>query len=184
MANNTANVTYGKPNKAGAVFTAPLGTTLPTDATTALGSGFTGLGYVSEDGLTNSYSRDIEDVKAWGGDTVLTLETDMTDEWSFSLLESLNSDVLEVFYGEDNVTVSNGEISIKVNSDQKANRVWVFDMSLAGGGKKRIVLPNAVITETEDIPYKDDEAVIYGFTLKALPDANGNTHYEYISAGE
>ena len=56
MANTVANVSAGKPAVGGAVFVAPTGTTLPTDATTALGSAFKALGYCSDDGLTNSNS--------------------------------------------------------------------------------------------------------------------------------
>ena len=46
---NTQNVTYGKPKVGGAVHVAPLETTLPTDATTALDAAFKSLGYISED---------------------------------------------------------------------------------------------------------------------------------------
>ena len=35
-----SNVSAGKPKVSGAVFRAPLGTTLPTDATTSLGNAF------------------------------------------------------------------------------------------------------------------------------------------------
>ena len=37
---NAQNVTVGKPKVGGAVFRAPLGTELPTDATTALNEAF------------------------------------------------------------------------------------------------------------------------------------------------
>ena len=40
----SANVSVGKPKIAGAVYVAPLGTTLPTDAVTALATAFKGLG--------------------------------------------------------------------------------------------------------------------------------------------
>ena len=60
MANNVNYVSAAKPKVAGAIYRAPLGTTLPTDATTALDSGFKALGYVSNEGMTNANSSDTE----------------------------------------------------------------------------------------------------------------------------
>jgi len=181
MANNAQNVTAGKPKVSGAIYRAPLGTTLPTDASTALDPAFVGLGYASEDGLVNSNTPTSENIKAWGGDIVLTTLTEKPDTFQFTLIEALNAEVLKAVYGDSNVTVdSDGKIALKANSTQQPNCAWVFELVLKDGALKRIVIPDAGISEVGDITYADGSAVGYQTTISAMPDGNGDTHMEYI----
>lgn len=181
MATNAAYVTAGKPKVGGAVYRAPLGTTLPTDATTALASAFVSLGYISEDGLVNSNSPETENIKAWGGDIVLNTLTEKSDTFAFTLIEAMNVEVLKTVYGDSNVSgdLTNG-ISISASSAQPESSVYVIEKVLKGGVLERTVIPSASISEMEDITYVDNEAVGYGITLAAVPDASGNTHYTYM----
>lgn len=177
----TANVTTGKPRVAGAVYRAPKGTAVPTDASTALAQTYVDMGYISEDGVVNSNSAESENVKAWGGTVVLVTPGEKADTWQLTFIEALNVNVLKMIYGDSNVTVgTGGEISVIANSESPAEAVYVIDMALKDGALKRVVLPSAVPSELGDITYKDDEPIGYEVTLNALPDANGNTHYEYI----
>ena len=57
--NNTANVAAGKPRVNGAIFVAPVGSTLPTDASTVLDAAFINLGFISDDGVTLGTSRSV-----------------------------------------------------------------------------------------------------------------------------
>ena len=183
MSNESTNVSVGKPKVAGAIYRGSTSATLPTDATSELSSDFTCLGYVSDGGVTNSYTIDTGEIKAWGGDTVYTYDNGRSDTFKYKLIEALNADVLEAIYGSDNVSgdISSG-LTIKVNSDEQESAAWIIDMILRGEIAKRIVIPDAKITSLGDIVYSDGEAIGYDLTLTALPDADGQTHYEYLSA--
>lgn len=184
MANDAKNVSYGKPKVAGSVYRAPVGTAVPTDATTALNEAYKALGYVSEDGMTNANSLESEKIKAWGGDVVMAVQTGKEDTFKLKLIESLNVEVLKTIYGDENVTgdLATG-ITVKANSKALEDSSWVIDLVLKGGYWKRIVIPSASITEMGEVAYKDNEPIAYELTLTATPDADGNTHTEYITKG-
>lgn len=185
MANNVANVSQGKPKPTGSVFRAALSDTLviPADATTALAAEFKGMGYVSEDGVTNTNSPESEEIRAWGGDVVLTPQTGKPDTWTFTLIESENINVMEAVYGTDNVTGTLADgITVTANSDEPEEACWVIEQVLRGDVLLRTVIPDGKITEIGDIVYVDNEPIGYELTITALPDANGNTHYKYMKS--
>lgn len=181
MPNVVTNVSVGKPKIGGAVYRAPLGTTLPTDATSELPPAFKALGYVSEDGVTNSNTADMNEIKAWGGDVVIVASSEKPDNWTLTLIEGLNIDVLKTVYGDENVSGSlDTGITITANSKEVPAGVIVIDMMLREGAMKRVVMPIAKVGEVGDITYADDEVIGYETTFNCLPDEPGNTHYEYI----
>lgn len=180
--NNSSNVSAAKPNISGAIYRAPLNTALPTTADGTL-TGFTCLGYISEDGITNSNSRESDEFKAWGGDTVLTSQTSYKDTFQFKLLEYLNADVKKTVFGADNVSgaLETG-LTVQANSKELTSYAWVIDMVMRDDTMNRIVIPSGKISEVGDVVYSDSELTAYDVTVTAFPDSSGNTHYEYIKA--
>lgn len=181
---NTQNVATGKPKVGGAVFRAPLGTVLPTNATEALADAFEELGYISDAGVKSSNTRESEEKKAWGGTTVMTSQTEYGDNWQAVFIEVLRIAVLKMVFGDKNVTgtLETG-ITVKANAAQLPAAIYVFDM-LLNGAIKRVVLPNANISAIGDTVYTDNDLAGYDTTLSALPDTDENTHYEYIQAAQ
>lgn len=174
------NVTAAKPAIGGSIYWAPIGTTLPTDSSTALAAAFKHLGYISEDGVTNSFSPESDVIKAWGGDTVLPLFTGREDTFQFTLLEALLDEVRKLVFGDSNVTgtLAAGLVT-KASASDLGDHAFVFEMILRNGVKNRIVIPIAKVTEVGDIVYSDSDAVGYEITLTASADSTGYTHYEY-----
>jgi hypothetical protein len=125
MANDATKVSFGKPKSGGAVFVAPSGTTVPTDATSSLDAAFKNLGYISDDGMVNSVKTDTETVNAWGGDKVLVGQTTFGETFTVNLLET-NADALAVYYGDDNVSVSGDNITITQTSEELDEVVLVL----------------------------------------------------------
>lgn len=186
MSADPKKTSVGKPKIGGGVFRAPLGTTLPTDATTALSATFKNLGYVSDDGVVNAKTRENTEVNAWGGDKVRDLQTSKADTFKMRFIEARNVDVLKAVHGDDNVTETNGKITIRENSKELDRAVWVIDEIMNDGYLKRTVIPDGKITEVGDITYKDNELIGYEVTISAYPHAedgySGDTHREFIEA--
>lgn len=181
MANTALNVSAGKPKVTGGIYRAPLGTTLPTDASTSLGTSFTSLGYIASGGVTHSFNLDTGEYRAWGGDLVLAFTNSKTHTFAFGLIEVLNKTTYETIYGETNVSgnLSSG-IAVTADGDDMTEYVYVIELAMRDGAMKRIVIPDGKITAIGDVVYQDSDAVNYPVTITAQVDGSGNSHYEYL----
>lgn len=189
---SSANVTFSKPGvsakKSGYIWVAPLGTAIPTDATTDLDTSFVGLGYLSEDGLTEPASLTAgDDIVAAGGDTVAQADPTFSKTWTGTCIEALNEDLLKVAYGSANVTVqdasasADGSITIKEQAGDLEHHVIVIDEILKGGRRRRNVMADATFLITGDISHVHTALVNFEFTINAYPTATQPAQTQYIT---
>lgn len=186
---NKGNVTVGKPLIAGAVYRAPVGTTLPTAADATLDEAFTPVGYISDEGLRWSYSGDGDVIRAWGRDVVARPAGAVDDVASFQMLETVDEEAVKAFWGDDARSIITGGYALQVGVPSPVQYSWVIDMLLPtkpdpaviwpSPRVRRIVIPMASVREREEIVYQDSELVAYGLSLKAGKDSAGKYHYEY-----
>ena len=182
MAGIATNVTAGKPNTSGAVFTAPAGTALPTSASAALNSAFKDMGFVSEDGVTKSTSISTTTIKEWGGAPVLVTQDEKIVSVKLKLIEYKRKDVHSFVHGSANVTEpSTGAITVKINAEDPGEQAIVIDMTLRGNIDYRMVIPRGKITAIGDTVYKSNEAVAYDITITTMLDDAGYAVYEYMA---
>lgn len=184
-AHNAKNVLALSPKATGGIMTAPLGTKLPTSLSDPLDSAFVSLGYVSEDGVTESVARDVEKKKAWGNMVVKILTTDHEATWQFQLMETSNMEAMKAVYGKDAVSKSGDSVKVNIEASELPEQSFVFEMVDKGNDvSERIVLPKARVTEIGDLVYTHGDISVFDVTLEALEDEKGVKGYKYTSLTE
>jgi hypothetical protein len=148
---------------------APLATTAPT-GTAGTTTGFVDLGYVSEDGVTETRERDTEDIKAWqNAATVRTVITDASYAFQCTLIET-NPATVAAFYGATvTAGVADGTFLV-IPSATGGRKSFIIDV-VDGAELMRYYLPSAEITEVGDRTYASGEPIGYDVTITAYPDA-------------
>lgn len=187
---DASNVGIAKGREGGYACVAPAGTDPTTyiDMTKTLAelckqasSALKSLGYISEDGVTVTTDTDTDDKTDWSGVTIVSPLTSYSESVQATFLESRDS-VLKTVYGDANVTSSEGTTTVRHNKNFTAAHMFVFDCVVSDTKVKRIVIPNGVISERDDMEMNNSDLAGYTPTIKCLPSTffDGDCMREYI----
>jgi hypothetical protein len=166
---NTSNVLVGL---TGGVRVAPVGTTAPATSIATYAAGWTELGYISEDGITESNSSDATEIKAFqGGVTVRKVISSSETTFAFTIIET-NKDVWALYYPGSTFATATGTTTATIKVPAADPRAFAFDV-VDGARHYRILVPKGEISERGDLVYKNDEAVGYEFTMTCYPASDG-----------
>lgn len=169
MSNNAEAVRVGV---TGAVYFAPAGTPVPTSVSGSLDAAFEDVGYISEDGVSESTGTDTNEIKAWqNGDVVRRVQTSHEYSITFTMIET-NEKSLELYYGNYTHGLGADNGSVQIDGSQPYRGAFVINV-VDDTDLKRIVIEDGQITERGEVVYKNDEATAYTVTITAYPDSNG-----------
>ncbi len=168
------------------IWVAPLtgaGTTAPTDALTALGTGWKDCGYIATSGVTDNFSETKKDIQAYGVQPpVRELLTQSIETFDTDFLET-NATVLELFYrltlGSIVVTPTTGVFSVVTNGPARVTYFQMVIDMVDGANHIRKYAPKAQLTNKKGQQIQAGTELTYGCTMTVYPDSAGNSTYTY-----
>jgi hypothetical protein len=166
MAIDTTEIRVGV---TGTVYVAPTGTTLPVEPTEALNVAFVELGSINEDGLSLAPERSIEKIRAWQSrKPVRTMITEDDLSISFALQQWNLTNVKLMFGGGTrSATVGLDSKFVPPSAGEVDTRAFIFDW-VDDDITYRLVVPQGLVTEVEEIELKKDAAAELGLTVEVL----------------
>jgi hypothetical protein len=176
MALSAAQVKVGV---TGAVYTAATTATAPTSATGTL-TGFTDLGYISTDGVTETRDRSTNQIRAWqNGDLVREVVTEETATFQCMLMET-SAATLAAYYG---VSVNTSDGSVTVNPGTTGGKKsFVVDV-IDGADAIRTYIPTGEILSVGDQVFQNGEPIGFDITITAYVDTvKGYSYKKFYSS--
>lgn len=166
------------------VYTAPLGTTAPTDVVTAWAAAWLDLGLLSEDGMTESRTEDTTDHYAWGGVLVRTTRSKHKRTFTVTCLED-NAVLFDVLNpGSTDVNSAGGAgqppagtVTRTVKVPTPDPRAFGFEMR-DGAVTKRIIVPRGEIVAVGDSTASDASMHMKELTINVYPSSTGTLYTE------
>jgi hypothetical protein len=156
----------------GVIAVAPTGSTAPTTASSVMAVAFKDLGYVGEDGVTETRDRSSDSIKAWqNADIVREVITEANLTYQFVMIET-KKETVELFYGAT-VNTTDGSL-IVVPANTGGRRAYILDV-IDGDQFIRTWIPQGEIIEVGEQVYANGEPIGYEVTVRAYPDASLTT---------
>lgn len=186
MAVNVNNAFVGAPPIDGGVyFSAPLGTTLPADATSSLDPAFKDHGAIGEDGFNVNPARESSTEKMFGGEDWVDLQTGYAETATLTLLEEDNEAVIESIFGAANYTSTPA-----TDADGKKTTIFHTNTRLpieshvlkavSGEKAKTYVIERGRISTIEKTADVHSASTKYTVTITCFKGTNPDTNYAYV----
>lgn len=151
------------------------------DPATSLNSAiYKEVGALTDEGVTDATSQDSNDIFMWQGNALAaSLPGEYTKTFAFGAMET-NLITLGIQYAGSTITQTAYGVSIAEKAPVKDVRTWVLHGISDSGKLQRIVVPLGQVSDRGDVIWSSQDVTVYGWTIKAFPDASNNVAYRYI----
>ena len=166
------DVNLGTGRASGYFYHAPKNTALPASPLAELGTGWTEVGYIAEDGITWSTGRSSEPLKDWANKIRRQLQNEPTGTVAAPII-STTAEVLKTIFGEDNVTeaaatTAHGKlVSVEVAEGVVSGEEAFLFIMKDGNDAMMLGTTNGFITALEDISFQPGSAITWNATVSA-----------------
>ena len=188
---NTNNVYLLGPDQStttGAVMKGTSSAAAPTDARTALGTGWSSAaGYLSENGVTLNINRSTSTIKDWGLNNVRVATTDFGVTVTGEFLQ-MDGDTAKTMFGDANVTVTAATTTkpetVKIGIGPSLPDIAPFALNMKDGERRgRIYVPKGQITQVGSPTFVPGSGNVWPFTMDCYDDGTGHSVYLFLDNG-
>lgn len=172
----------------GVYWRAPLDTTQPVDATTALNAAFKDQGTLAEDGLTVGITRSSKTIKDFDGGDYIDIQEEYNGTFKVKLLDVDDEEVKKTAFGDAKVTVTPAtttkgkQYHVEHSPDTLPLSSHVFQVK-SGDKRKRYCIEVGRVSEIAEFKDVYNDATGFELTIKAFRNSNGNYIEEYGDDG-
>jgi hypothetical protein len=175
---NSANVRIGY---AGMVLRADVGTAAPADIGAAWPTGWTDLGLISTDGLTEGKDQTVTTIPAWGYDGPVRSQTSNRITTFRARFLETNAHTLSLYHQIPIADMTSGgtgptqSLNFTEGQSQDPLETALGIHIIDGTRIFRFIVPRAQLTDRSEVTYKSDEAVSYECTVTTLLASDGTS---------
>lgn len=158
------------------VYTAPVGTTAPTDTTTAFSGTWKALGLLSEDGLTEGNASTMTSFYAWGSILIRNVKSKHVRTFKVTALED-NATLFALINPGSTESLAGSVTTRTVKVPAPNAQAFAFEFK-DGSVTKRIIVPRGEVTDVGDTKYSDAGIASHELTITVYPTTSGVLYTE------
>ena len=151
----------------GMFYHAPAGTALPTDPTDTLTSDWVHVGDVSDAGITLSIDKSTENLRNWANAVKRVILTEHSETIQAPIMDT-TEESLKTVMGEDNVSNTNGVITVNLSSGKLPDEEAFLWVMKDGDDMIMIGCTHGQVSAVESVTFAPGSAINWTPTITAM----------------